>query len=218
MFDTCFALDKNFRFDLEAAHKVPGFDTELQTNHTPETDEYGIRSMFYSANRPFHPQRLFDAVYTGGSYDSMSSIGPKSFLNKILRSKGFFYFAHNMEMCLEWSTAGRSCNFSAIGPWACTRIPKKDWPLDDSNWTQDFGDRRQRLVIIGEHLNESDVTSVLDACLLTDEEIKAGEDAWKKYADDELWGIEEENEHGEDEDNESSDDSMEEESSEENDD
>lgn len=193
-----------FRFDLSAAHQVPGFDTELQTNHTPETEEYGIRSMFYSASRPFHPQRLYDTVYAGGGYDSVSRVGPESFLNKVLRSKGFFYLAHNLDTCFEWSTAGKSCNYSISGQWISSNLSKDSWPMTDPDWTQDFGDRRQGIVFIGENLSTSDVQSTLDACLLTDEEIGAGESAWKKYGDSELWAMEVDSEDGEDEENDSS--------------
>ena len=37
---------------------MPGWFQELHGTHTPETEEYGIRSTIYRRNRPFHPQRL----------------------------------------------------------------------------------------------------------------------------------------------------------------
>jgi hypothetical protein len=42
------------------------------------------------------------------------------------------------------------------------------------NWTADSGDCRQELVFIGQNIDFTQLTSELDACLLTDEEMALG--------------------------------------------
>lgn len=148
------------RFATEEAEKAPGFTTELRIHRKPETEEYGIRSVVYSACRPFHPKRLYSAIYTHWTSDSsppMTSeclgnavhkateenvVGTGSFLNRVLRSKGFFYLAHEPDAMLEWSTAGRSVSFCVGGRWLCSMIPKDLWPLRESpDWDRTWGDR-----------------------------------------------------------------------------
>jgi G3E family GTPase len=50
-------------------------------------------------------------------------------------------------------------------------------------WHPRFGDRRQQLAIIGIDLNRAQVTGLLDACLLTDSEMKLEAARWAKLSD-----------------------------------
>ena len=46
-------------FDMETAELSAGWQAELaKPAHTPETEEYGVSSLVFRAQRPFHPQRL----------------------------------------------------------------------------------------------------------------------------------------------------------------
>jgi hypothetical protein len=45
------------------------------------------------------------------------------------------------------------------------------------------GDRRQELVIIGQNLGIENVTSALDACLLTDHEMSLASEDWEQFED-----------------------------------
>lgn len=55
------------RFDFEAAQSAPRWHAELTETHRPETDEYGVSSAVYKARQPFHPQRLWIALFGTGS-------------------------------------------------------------------------------------------------------------------------------------------------------
>ena len=52
-----------------------------------------------------------------------------------------------------------------------------------SVWDEIWGDRRQELVIIGQDLNQLEVTDALNACLLSDQEMQSGPASWSTLPD-----------------------------------
>ena len=94
-------------FDMREASMSAGWAQELMGNHhKPETEEYGISSFVYRADRPFHPERLTDML------------GTFSFPG-VLRSKGFAWSAGNNENAVEWSSAGLAADLKP-GPRPAT--------------------------------------------------------------------------------------------------
>ncbi|WP_233159043.1 GTP-binding protein [Pseudonocardia sp. MH-G8] len=92
------------RYDPVLAAKAPGWATELAGSHTPETEEYGISSTVYRADRLFHPQRLLEAL------DGWEGV---------LRSKGFCRIATRPDALAVWSQAGPNLVFEPgqlLGP------------------------------------------------------------------------------------------------------
>lgn len=79
------------RYDPVTAATSPGWAEELAGSHTPETEEYGIRSVTYRADRPFHPARLADAL---ADWEG------------VVRSKGFCHLASRPHTVAVWSQAG----------------------------------------------------------------------------------------------------------------
>jgi G3E family GTPase len=79
------------RYDPVTAATSPGWAEELAGSHTPETEEYGIRSVTYRADRPFHPARLAAALEDW---------------HGVVRSKGFCHIASRPHMLAVWSQAG----------------------------------------------------------------------------------------------------------------
>ncbi|WP_091451702.1 GTP-binding protein [Actinokineospora iranica] len=79
------------RYDPVTAAATPGWAAELAGGHTPETEEYGIRSVTYRATRPFHPARLAAAIEDWRG---------------VLRSKGFCHIATRPDTLAVWSQAG----------------------------------------------------------------------------------------------------------------
>ncbi|XYI04228.1 GTP-binding protein [Sorangium sp. So ce1128] len=53
----------------------------------------------------------------------------------------------------------------------------------DAAWHPVWGDRRQELVFIGVDMAREELTSDLDACLLTEEEMAAGPSGWSRFND-----------------------------------
>lgn len=165
------------RFSFERAQQAPGWLKELRGEHVPETEEYGISSFAYHARRPFHPQKFFDLLH--GDW----------FGSKLLRSKGFFWLATRPQFAGQWSQAGGIAHYGFAGLfWKA--VPESHWPDDPAyraaiqeKWQEPFGDMRQELVFIGQNLDAARIRQALDACLLSEEELLAGKDAWQALPD-----------------------------------
>lgn len=95
------------RFDPDAAATVPGWDEEIANGHTPETEEYGIGSMTFRADRPFHPDRLATALEQ---------------MRGLLRSKGFCWIASRPAIAAIWSQAGPNLVIEPAQYWSSTDV------------------------------------------------------------------------------------------------
>ena len=164
-------------FNYDEASQTPDWLKAIYEEPMPETEEYGIRSFIYEARRPFHPQRL------------------RKFLKKqwpgVVRAKGFFWLATRMEHCGVLSLAGAQVEAEPAGQWFAA-VSKENWPQDPEArefairyWKNPYGDRRQEIVIIGfsNQMEEEWVRARLDLCLLDDEEMAAGPEAWRHLED-----------------------------------
>lgn len=179
--DTSLILNTGL-FNLEEAENSAGWIKELNGEHTPESEVYGISSFVYRDKRPFHHERFWTYVN-----DKFSS--------NIIRSKGLFWIASRPNQALNWSQAGGSLKADSAGVWWASmpfgeRIKRASF-LDnqkfiESRWDKEFGDRLNELVIIGQDMNEKEIRDDLEACLCTEEEVK---NMWyKKYTKD-AWPI-----------------------------
>ncbi len=164
------------RFDFERAQRHPTWAKELYgfANHTPETEEYGVRNFVYRARRPFDPSRFH------------------AFLREpwagVIRAKGHFWIATRPEWLGEMSQAGAIVRTEGLGHW-WVAVPKQRWPEHpdwrrqlQKNWSEIYGDRRQELVFIGTDMDEAHIRARLDACLV---EGKPGMNTaeWARLAD-----------------------------------
>jgi G3E family GTPase len=147
-------------FDFDRAQEHPMWAKELYgfAHHTPETEEYGIRSFVYRARAPFHPARVH-AVLNGD-------------LPGVIRAKGHFWIATRPNWVAEFSLAGAVSSVSPLGGWWAA-APRDRWPaagamLEEvrAKWVEPWGDRRQEIVFIGHNMDEPAIRAALDAALL----------------------------------------------------
>ncbi|MEU6372666.1 GTP-binding protein [Streptomyces sp. NPDC046909] len=147
-------------FDLDRAQQAPGWVQELNGEHVPETEEYGVSSTVFRSELPFHPGRLWTFVteeMDGGAY------------GRVLRSKGFFTLASRPQVTGLWSQAGAVARF------------------EPSAARDDEAPYAQELVFIGTRLEPSALHRALTACLLAPgEDIPAVDPfpAWDTYGID----------------------------------
>ena len=120
--------------------------------------EFGIDTYVYYARRPFD-LGLFD--------EFVAAHWPKN----VLRCKGMCYFAEEYDMCYLFEQAGKQFNLRKAGEWFAT-MPKEELMqlmADDAqlraDWDEQYGDRMQKLVFIGQHLDHEALKKALDNCL-----------------------------------------------------
>lgn len=123
-----------------------------------EAEEYGIGTYVYYRRRPFN-LGLFD--------EFVARKWPKG----IIRAKGICYFQDERDVCYVFEQAGKQVSIRNAGQWYAT-MPKDELeqfmnrnPGLRRDWDDQFGDRMQKLVFIGQHLDKQLITSLLDACL-----------------------------------------------------
>jgi len=170
-------------FDYETTSQSAGWIRELENEHTPETEEYGISSIVFQTPRPFHPARLWTYIR-------------QYWPNNIVRSKGLLWIASRPDVAINWSQAGGSVNAEPAGVWwdSLSKIERNQHPSFLANeerimsrWTKEFGDRLNELVFIGQGLDKEGLYKELEACLCTVEDVaiyhRGGlfEDPWPEW-------------------------------------
>ncbi len=160
-------------FDYDKAASSAGWIRELQGEHTPETEEYGISSFTYRTSQPFDAEKFWAYLHDDDNW------------NGVLRSKGFFWVAADHRVAYEWAQAGGVSEVVPAGRWWAA-VPRDEWPDEEgerpdqqADWHPRFGDRIQELVFIGQQMDEAAMRSKLDACLLHEHLAVANSEAWE---------------------------------------
>ena len=143
--------------EVEDAHHHH-HDHEHEHGEHDHLAEFGIDTYVYYARKPFD-LGLFD--------EFVAAHWPKN----VLRCKGMCYFAEEYDMCYLFEQAGRQFNLRKAGEWFAT-MPKEELMqlmADDAqlrkDWDEQYGDRMQKLVFIGQHLDKEALKTALDKCL-----------------------------------------------------
>ncbi|MEM6797297.1 MAG: GTP-binding protein, partial [Acidobacteriota bacterium] len=161
-------------FDYEEASASAGWVRELQLEgeHKPETEEYGISSFAYKTAHPFDAEKLWEFLSDEKTWRG------------VLRSKGFFWVAADPRVAYEWAQAGGVSNVNPMGLWWAS-LPRDRWglpegegPDQEASWHPRFGDRSQQLVFIGQRMDEAALRARLDACLLDAERAAENSRSW----------------------------------------
>lgn len=126
-----------------------------------EAEEYGIGTFAYYRRKPFDLNRFDHFV---------ARLWPAN----IIRAKGICYFKGEEDVCYVFEQAGKQVGLQNAGQWYAT-MPKaeldamlaKDAGLR-KDWDERYGDRMQKIVFIGQHLDKEAITTLLDECLVED--------------------------------------------------
>ena len=128
-------------------------------HHHNHGDEYGIMTFVYSRRRPFDLARFDEFV-------------ARHWDKNIIRCKGMCYFEEEYDMCYLFEQAGKQFNLKQAGTFYAT-MPQEELmqlmardPMLQRDWDEFYGDRMQKLVFIGQHLDRQAIEQALDACLV----------------------------------------------------
>ena len=169
------------RFDPDNTGAYPGWaqflnEGGLNAPIESESEEFGISHFVYRSRWPFHPERLYDEL-CGDGWDG------------VLRSKGFFWVSSRPEVQALWQQAGALVSLEPAAPWLASE-PREQWMIEpaelvhiEEQWDPLLGDRMTELVFIGIDMDEANIRSALDRCVLTSEEIAGGFEAWAEHTD-----------------------------------
>mgnify|MGYP004513326665 CR=1 FL=1 len=126
-----------------------------------EAEEYGIGTFVYY-RRPAFDLNKFDWF--------ISKKLPKS----VIRAKGLCYFTNNTDMSCLFEQAGKQIMLREAGQWYATapeeeliQMMRQD-PSIMKDWDAHYGDRMQKIVFIGQHMDKEQICKDLDACLEDD--------------------------------------------------
>jgi G3E family GTPase len=174
------------------AHRVPagsgelarlafaGFDVEAAAaaQHPAcarlpqEADDAGVTTLVWHRRRPFHPERLYQAL--------------EDLCCSAARSRGRFWLADRPDTLLAWDAAGGALCVENAGPWLAS-LPDAAWDMVPPmrraaaalDWHPEHGDCCQHLVFTSPGLDRDGLAQLLESCLLTDDEYAAGPEAWR---------------------------------------
>src|SRR2546423_1195827 len=157
-------------FDFESALDGAGWRKLLDGNHSSSDN---VTAFGYRARRPFHPERFWGLLQKG--------------LPGFFRAKGFFWLATRMEEVGGLNLAGSDIQCASAGRWWAARAAETredEMPARTrSEWQEPFGDRRQSFAVMALGAARDTLQRQLESCLLTDDEMTGGEQAWRSLVD-----------------------------------
>ena len=130
----------------------------LENEESGEALEYGISTFVWKRRKPLDMNK-FDYI--------VAKKWPKS----VVRCKGLCYFKGEEDYCYVFEQAGKQVQMRNAGQWYATMPAdelekfKQQNPAILRDWDDQYGDRMQKLVFIGQHMDRDQIEKDLDYCL-----------------------------------------------------
>ncbi len=122
------------------------------------TEEYGIGTYVFRSRKPMNLTRFDHFV-------------ARQWPAGVIRTKGMCYFKGEEQTCYLFEQAGKQVSLRNVGQWYATMPEEELKPFLQRNpsvlqdWDPQYGDRMQKLVFIGQHLDTAAISSALSLCL-----------------------------------------------------
>ncbi|WP_327250903.1 CobW family GTP-binding protein [Streptomyces sp. NBC_01244] len=138
-----------------------------------EAEEAGVATFVWHRSRPFHPERLYEAL--------------EDLCCAAARSRGRFWLADRPDTLLAWDAAGGALCVENAGPWLAS-LPDAAWEMvppmrraaASLDWHPEHGDCCQHLVFTSPGLDRDGLERLLESCLLNDAEYASGPEEWRR--------------------------------------
>ncbi|MDV7354102.1 GTP-binding protein [Rhodococcus oxybenzonivorans] len=157
------------RGELTNAH------SPLLRGQPPLSHDCGVMIVEFSANRPFHPERLHEAIDV--------------LLEGVVTARGRVWVATQPDEALWLESAGGGLRVASADRWLAAMTPAEQDQLPTARramaalcWDERFGDRHSSMVVLVHAADPSDIDRTLQWALVTDEEL-ADEAAWESWPD-----------------------------------
>ncbi|MBR1469871.1 MAG: GTP-binding protein, partial [Prevotella sp.] len=150
--------DDDHEEDHEHHHEHRSHHHHHHHHDEGEAEEYGIGTFVYYRREAFNLGRFDEFV---------ARRWPKG----VIRAKGICWFHDEPEMCYVFEQAGKQVSIRNAGQWYAT-MPKDELKLFmeqspglQRDWDEQYGDRMEKLVFIGQNLDKKAIAEELDRCL-----------------------------------------------------
>ena len=123
-----------------------------------EAEEYGIGTFVYYRREPMEIGRFDEFV-------------ARKWPKEVIRAKGICWFRSEPDTCYLFEQAGSQVSLRDTGQWYATMPDEELLTFMQNNpdmvrdWDDTYGDRMQKIVFIGQHLDRDEITAALDACI-----------------------------------------------------
>ena len=147
----------------------------LLRGQPPLSHDCGVMLVEFTATRPFHPERLHEAVDV--------------LLDGVVTSRGRVWVATQPDEALWLESAGGGLRVASADRWLAAMTPEEQEQVGVARramaalcWDERFGDRHTSIVVLVHAADPTEIDRTLQWALVTDDEL-ADEAGWQSWPD-----------------------------------
>ncbi len=156
--------------------EITGPHDPLLRGQPPLTPDCGVNVVEFESDRPFHPERLHDAIDV--------------LLDGVVAARGRLWLATQPDEALWLESAGGGLRIATGGTWLAAMTDDQVAASDPERlamaslrWHPMYGDRSSSIVAVSVEADPNRIRRTLQAAVLTDEELAAGQSGWHGLSD-----------------------------------
>jgi G3E family GTPase len=155
---------------------ITGPHDPLLRGQPPLTPDCGVHVVEFETDRPFHPERLHDAIDV--------------LLDGVVAARGRLWLATQPDEALWLESAGGGLRIATGGTWIAAMTDDQVAQVDPERlamaslrWDPLYGDRSSSIVAVSVEADPGHIRRTLAAAVLTDDELAAGQSGWHELSD-----------------------------------